>query len=157
MTEDMLGPDSLPPMTVCDIEIDAVACDIMNSNVDLMSTLNSEKIRKSGNPGLEHIWEDERLRRIGVNLNLTENPLTPPSSPPRERSKDKLTDSEKFWNERFDQALEEWRQKGWSDLVYHGSIFCLKTENFLNAFFKTCSENYILITYFSTFYGKKVD
>jgi hypothetical protein len=75
-------------MTTCDIELDAVASDVLNSNVDLMATLGGEEeAKKSGNPGLEAIWEDERLRRISSGIDLDENPLTPPTSPPRQRSR----------------------------------------------------------------------
>ena len=85
----MLTPDSLPPMTTCEIELDAIAADILNSNEDLSSTLGASSqnfAKKSGNPGLNLIWEDERLRRLAYGIDLKENPLTPPSSPPRQRS-----------------------------------------------------------------------
>ena len=85
MPAEMLAPASLLPISTCDIELDAVACDIINSNEDLMVTLGPEDSKKSGNPGLEAIWEDERLRRVNMGLDLEEHPLTPPSSPPRER------------------------------------------------------------------------
>ena len=88
MPQNMLTPDSLPPMTTCEIELDAIAADILNSNEDLSSTLGGSQnfAKKSGNPGLNLIWEDERLRRLAYGIDLEENPLTPPSSPPRQRS-----------------------------------------------------------------------
>ena len=82
----MLTPDSLKPMTTCEIELDCVAADILNSNEDLMASMGTHDVKKSGNPGLEIIWEDERLRRIAHGIDLDENPLTPPLSPARERS-----------------------------------------------------------------------
>lgn len=112
MTEEMLGPDDFMPMTTCQVELDAVAADLLNSNEDL-TVLKGNK--KSGNPGLEIIWEDERLRRLNLDLDLEQNPLTPPSSPPRQRSPSALTDSEKFWNERFHEALENWKSQGFLD------------------------------------------
>ena len=64
MPQNMLTPDSLPPMTTCEIELDTIAADILNSNEDLSSTLGGSQnfAKKSGNPGLNLIWEDERLR-----------------------------------------------------------------------------------------------
>ena len=86
MPPEMLTPDSLRPMTTCEIELDCVAADLLNSNEDLMATLGSNDAKKSGNPGLEIIWEDERLRRIAEGINIEDHPLTPPLSPARERS-----------------------------------------------------------------------
>lgn len=86
MTKDMLGPDDMPPMTTCQIELDAVAADILNSNEELVNSGPLSGKKKSGNPGLEIIWEDERLRRIAHDIDFEENPLTPPESPPRQRS-----------------------------------------------------------------------
>ena len=82
MTIDMLTPDSLKPVTTCKLELDAVAADILNSNEELIDSSS----KKSGNPGLEFIWEDEKLRRINQGLSLSQHPLTPPQSPPRQRS-----------------------------------------------------------------------
>ena len=84
MPQHMLAPDSLSPMTTCEIELDAIAADILNSNEDLTTTLpgSAQKLtKKSGNPGLEIIWEDEKLRRQVYNVDLKENALTPPTSP----------------------------------------------------------------------------
>ena len=115
LSDDMLAPDSLPPMSVCDLEIDAVACDIMNNNADLMSTIATDDAKKSGNPGLEAIWQDEKLRRSAFGYDLDEQPLTPPSSPPRQRPSNSVTDSENFWADQFHEALENWKQKGYLD------------------------------------------
>ena len=81
MTMDMLAPDSLKRTTTCKLELDAVAADVLNTNEDLINTS-----KRTGNPGLEFIWQDERLRRLNQGLSLEENPLTPPNSPPRLRS-----------------------------------------------------------------------
>ena len=113
--DELLAPDSLPPMSVCDLEIDAVACDIMNNNEDLMSTIATDDVKRSGNPGLEAIWQDEKLRRSAFGYDLDEQPLTPPSSPPRQRPSNSVTDSENFWAEQFHEALENWKQKGYLD------------------------------------------
>ncbi len=86
MPQDMLGPDDLPPMTTCEVELDAVAADILNSNDDLSGTLGGESCKKSGNPGLNLIWEDEKMRRMMRGVDLSQNRLTPPSTPPRQRS-----------------------------------------------------------------------
>ena len=89
MPQNMLAPDSLSPMTTCEIELDTIAADILNSNEDLTTTLpgSAEKLtKKSGNPGLEIIWEDEKLRRQVYNVDLKENALTPPTSPKRQLS-----------------------------------------------------------------------
>jgi len=113
--DELLAPDSLPPMSVCDLEIDAVACDIMNNNEDLMSTIATDDVKRSGNPGLEAIWQDEKLRRTAFGLDLNDQPLTPPSSPPRQRPANSVSDSEKFWIEQFHEAVENWKQKGYLD------------------------------------------
>ena len=120
LSDDILAPDSLPPISVCDLEIDAVACDIMNNNADLMSTIATDDVKKSGNPGLEAIWQDEKLRRTAFGLDLNERPLTPPSSPPRQRPANSVPDSENFWAEQFHEALENWKQKGFLDDVCAG-------------------------------------
>ena len=80
--------------------------------MDLSSTLGSADQRKSGNPGLEYIWEDEKLRRMAMRLSSKKHPLTPPSSPPRNRPPDHATESEKFWEGKFAEALSEWTEKG---------------------------------------------
>ena len=98
--------------------MDAAAVDIMNSNVDLSSTLGSADQRKSGNPGLQYIWEDEKLRRTVMRLNSKKHPLTPPSSPPRNRPPDHATESEKHWEGQYAEALSEWTKKGVFDKDY---------------------------------------
>merc|ERR1712223_185847 len=115
----MLAPDSLSPMTTCEIELDTIAADILNSNEDLTTTLpgsNQKVTKKSGNPGLEIIWKDEQLRRQIYNIDLKENPLTPPTSPPKQLSPSFLTDSEQFWSDQFDEALDSWREQGVLDV-----------------------------------------
>jgi len=117
MTIDMLAPDTLKRTTTCQLELDAVAADVLNTNEDLVDT----KAKRSGNPGLEFIWEDEKLRRLHQGLSLEENPLTPPSSPPRQRSPNTKTDSEQFWETRFNCILDEWRESGILDETIAGN------------------------------------
>ena len=104
----------------------------MNSNVDLSSTLGSADQRKSGNPGLEYIWEDEKLRRTAMRLNSKKHPLTPPSSPPRNRPPDHATESEKHWEAQFAEALSEWTEKGvFERLQLSDVIHLIKSSAFL--------------------------
>lgn len=63
------------------------------------------------NPGLEALWEDERIRRHEMNLADVE-PLTPPSSPPRDKDSNFATESQKFWEDRFAEALEKLKNQG---------------------------------------------
>jgi hypothetical protein len=59
------------------------------------------------NPGLKALWEDERERRILLDI---PGRLTPPDSPPRPESAHDPTDSERFWFRRYDTMIAEKRQ-----------------------------------------------
>merc|ERR1712203_421265 len=116
-----LLPENVERMSVSEIEIDAVAADILNTNDDLMSqtfalpeemsplsltpplmkskhAILSGKKKKLTNPGLEALWIDERMRRATL---LTDNEddkesLSPPDSPPRNRTSDWKSESQIF-------------------------------------------------------------
>ena len=91
----LILPETVQRISTCELEIDAVAADVLNSNKSLLSLSSvgssfSERLledleevqtrKKIMNPGLEAIWQDERSRRQRLNL---EEDLTPPSSPKR--------------------------------------------------------------------------
>ena len=78
-----------------ELELDAVAADIINQQ-----DLTGEAM----NPGLVALWTDERRRREAVGMS---DPVTPPSSPPRDRQAQEKSESEKFWQERLCQAIQE--------------------------------------------------
>jgi hypothetical protein len=59
------------------------------------------------NPGLKALWEDERERRLLLDI---PGRLTPPDSPPRPESAHDPTDSERFWFQRYDTMIAEKRQ-----------------------------------------------
>ena len=76
--------------------------------------LLSGKKKKLTNPGLEALWIDERMRRATL---LTENEddkesLSPPDSPPRNRTSDWKSESQVFWEDRFSSLLENMKSKG---------------------------------------------
>lgn len=95
-SELILSSENVTRISTSELEVDAVAPDILNTNEAVSSRA------KSLNPGLEAIWEDERIRR--QLLNLAED-LTPPSSPPHEIGEAKITDSQAFWQDRFRAQL----------------------------------------------------
>lgn len=72
---------------VSDIEVDFNAINILNR---LLSNANDTK--KAANPGIESIWEDERVRRKKLDI---ETPLEQPASQPRTRIV--ATDSDKYF------------------------------------------------------------
>lgn len=73
----LLNKQVIEPVSTCELEADGVAADILNSN-DIAEGSDGAGM----NPGLEAIWEDERLRREILGI---EEPLTAPDSPPRTR------------------------------------------------------------------------
>ena len=89
-----LMPDSVTRVSTTELELDAVAVDILNSNEG----------EGNMNPGLKAIWEDERTRRLLLDLN--DHPLTPPGSPPRDNAC-MVTDSEQFWKDRLKEKLDK--------------------------------------------------
>jgi hypothetical protein len=127
-----LLPDSVERMSVSELEIDVVAVDILNTSNDLMSqTISipdgmsplsltpplmkskrafiSGKKKKLTNPGLEALWQDERMRRATLLEGTKEDveSLSPPDSPSRERTSDWKSDSQQFWEDRFTSMITE--------------------------------------------------
>ena len=135
-----LLPDTIQRMSISELEIDAVAVDILNTNEDLMSqtlclpegmslsltppmmkskraTLAGKK-KKLTNPGLEALWQDERMRRatlLAGTLDEDAESLSPPDSPPRNRTSDWKSDSQQFWEERYSLMVEDMKNKGMLD------------------------------------------
>ena len=89
-------PPDLPRQATTELELDAVAADILNKQ-DLTG--------QAMNPGLVALWTDERRRREAAGL--TDDPVTPPSSPPRSGQAGQKSESEQFWYERLCRAVEE--------------------------------------------------
>lgn len=82
--------------SVCKIEIDAWASDILNREViDKGVDLN---------PGIAAIWEEERARRAKARLG-GESQLTNPKSPERPRAAHNLTDNDVYQQARLAQRL----------------------------------------------------
>lgn len=106
----LLQPPSIHPMSSCELEIDGVAADILNSNKSLLSMSVLADVKASintreplMNPGLEALCVDEVERRIRFGI---EDGITPPSSPPRGHLSERPTYSQKFWSQRFSRALK---------------------------------------------------
>ena len=136
----LLLPDTVPRMSISELEIDAVAVDILNTNNDLMSqTLSipdditplsltpplmksrrailSGKEKKLTNPGLEALWQDERMRRCTLLADMAEGAesLSPPDSPPRDIGNDWKSESQLFWEGQFASLIDDMRNKGLLD------------------------------------------
>ena len=90
-----LRTSDLARQATTELELDAVAADIINTQ-----DLTGEAM----NPGLVSLWTDERRRREAAGLS---DPVTPPSSPPRDHPAGEKSESEKFWYERLCQAIQE--------------------------------------------------
>ena len=139
---ELLLPDNVERMSISELEIDAVAADILNTNDDLMSqtfslpedmsplsltpplmkskhALLSGKKKKLTNPGLEALWIDERMRRATLLEDILDDKesLSPPDSPPRTRTSDWKSDSQLFWEDRFSSLIEDFRTKGLLDVT----------------------------------------
>jgi len=99
-------PAVLTRMSTSELEVDAVAADILNS------------LDYSGgamNPGLKCLWEDERERRLILKI---PDQLTPPGSPPRPDSANEGSESNNFWLERFDKMLTDKKEREGDDSMY---------------------------------------
>ena len=88
-------PTEVTRMSTSELELDAVAADIIN---------HQDVSGAAMNPGLVALWEDERFRRKKVGMS---DPLSPPPSPPRPEAAAEKSDSEKFWYERLSKVIED--------------------------------------------------
>ncbi|XP_008215763.1 DNA polymerase zeta catalytic subunit [Nasonia vitripennis] len=89
-------PYSVKKQSVCKLEIDAWASDILNREViDKGMDLN---------PGIDAIWEEEKARRAQAGL-VGESQLTHPSSPERSQAARILTDNDIYHQKRLAQRL----------------------------------------------------
>jgi len=95
LDESLKLPLDVTRQSTSELELDAVAADILNHQ-DLTGS--------SMNPGLVALWDDERERRRKLGMS---DPLTPPGSPPRPTAAFQSSESEKFWYERFLNIIEE--------------------------------------------------
>lgn len=86
-------PTEVTRMSTSELELDAVAADIIN---------HQDVSGAAMNPGLVALWEDERLRRKKVGMR---DPLSPPPSPPRPEAAAEKSDSEKFWYDRLSKVI----------------------------------------------------
>jgi len=91
--------EDVKKVSTSELEIDAVAADILNSN---------QLVEGAMNPGLKVLWEDEAERRRLLGIT---DPLTPPGSPPRSPTVYQSSESEKFWLKKFDTMLEEKKER----------------------------------------------
>ncbi|NXY81202.1 REV3L polymerase, partial [Alcedo cyanopectus] len=82
------------PQSTCELEVDAVAADILNQ-LDIEAQIGR-------NPGLQAIWEDEKLRR---RQRCESSQIKPPES--QERGFVPATESEKFFQKRLKEILKQ--------------------------------------------------
>ncbi|XP_066995085.2 uncharacterized protein PolZ1 [Anabrus simplex] len=90
--EELLLPERVSRLSTCELELDALAADIVNKN-EITGQL-------SVNPGLKAIWEEEMERRRGE---LRSSLPTPLSSQPRLNVQP--TDSELFYKDQLQKKL----------------------------------------------------
>jgi DNA polymerase zeta len=95
-TDMLLDENRTPPMSTSELELDAVAADLV-----VREGLDGDD--DGMNPGLEALWEDERERRRRLDI---DERLSPPSSPTRPETSTRSTDSDKFWKDRFLAKLD---------------------------------------------------
>lgn len=88
-------PNSVERQSTCELEIDALASDI----------LNRREIEKGLdlNPGLATIWEEERARRAQAGLQGGDSQLVNPKSPPRPTFQP--TDNDVYQEQRLARRL----------------------------------------------------
>ena len=98
-----LDSERHPPISTSELELDAVAVDIVAPKSGGATGREAEM-----GPGMRAIWTDERERRSALGI---AEPLTPPSSPPRPESSKSVTDSETFWTEKFREKLEKLKNR----------------------------------------------
>ncbi|XP_016072971.1 PREDICTED: DNA polymerase zeta catalytic subunit isoform X1 [Miniopterus natalensis] len=86
--------EGVEPQSTCELEVDAVAADILN-RLDIEAQIG-------GNPGLQAIWEDEKQRRR--NRNETSQISQPES---QDRRFVPATESEKKFQKRLQEILKQ--------------------------------------------------
>ncbi|XP_006157067.1 DNA polymerase zeta catalytic subunit isoform X3 [Tupaia chinensis] len=86
--------EGVEPQSTCELEVDAVAADILN-RLDIEAQIG-------GNPGLQAIWEDEKQRRR--NRNETSQISQPES---QDRMFVPATESEKKFQKRLQEILKQ--------------------------------------------------
>ncbi|XP_048348598.1 DNA polymerase zeta catalytic subunit [Sphaerodactylus townsendi] len=86
--------EDVEPQSTCELEVDAVAADILNR-------LNIEA-QIGRNPGLQAIWEDEKQRR---RENRESSQISPPNS--QDRGFVTATESEKIFQKRLKEILKQ--------------------------------------------------
>ncbi|XP_050171813.1 DNA polymerase zeta catalytic subunit isoform X2 [Myiozetetes cayanensis] len=82
------------PQSTCELEVDAVAADILNQ-LDIEAQIGR-------NPGLQAIWEDEKQRR---RQKCESSQIKPPES--QDRGFVPATESEKFFQKRLKEILKQ--------------------------------------------------
>nr|XP_058939568.1 DNA polymerase zeta catalytic subunit isoform X7 [Kogia breviceps] len=98
--------EGVEPQSTCELEVDAVAADILN-RLDIEAQIG-------GNPGLQAIWEDEKQRRR--NKNETSQISQPES---QDRRFVPATESEKKFQKRLQEIL---KQNDFSVRTLSGSV-----------------------------------
>ncbi|KAJ7341843.1 hypothetical protein JRQ81_007346 [Phrynocephalus forsythii] len=86
--------DGIDRQSTCELEVDAVAADILN-RLDIEAQIGQ-------NPGLQAIWEDEKQRR---RENKESSQISPPNS--QERGFVTSTESEKIFQKRLKEILKQ--------------------------------------------------
>ncbi|XP_060094185.1 DNA polymerase zeta catalytic subunit [Heteronotia binoei] len=97
--------EDVEPQSTCELEVDAVAADILN-RLDIEAQIGQ-------NPGLQAIWEDEKQRR---RENKESSQISPPNS--QDRGFVTATESEKIFQKQLKEILKQ------SDLsvTFSGSV-----------------------------------
>ncbi|XP_015858272.1 DNA polymerase zeta catalytic subunit isoform X3 [Peromyscus maniculatus bairdii] len=98
--------EGVEPLSTCELEVDAVAADILN-RLDIEAQIG-------GNPGLQAIWEDEKQRRR--NRNESSQISQPESQDCRSVP---ATESEKLFQKRLQEIL---KQNDFSVRTLSGSV-----------------------------------
>ncbi|XP_026522470.1 DNA polymerase zeta catalytic subunit [Notechis scutatus] len=86
--------EDIEPQSTCELEVDAVAADILN-RLDIEAQIGQ-------NPGLQAIWEDEKQRR---RKNKESSQITPPNS--QDRGFVAATESERLFQKRLKEILKQ--------------------------------------------------
>lgn len=86
--------EGVEPLSTCELEVDAVAADILN-RLDIEAQIG-------GNPGLQAIWEDEKQRRRNRNEN---SQISQPES--QDCRLVPATESEKIFQKRLQEILKQ--------------------------------------------------